>query len=110
MMNPALLAALCGFLYRELRAIEGRSDRTRPVDLGYYLRHNWVVVAGNAVGTVGLWMALPELMGLQREVLQDEYPILTGLAVGLMGAWAVRRLQQLVKQRVNIALGDRHEQ
>jgi hypothetical protein len=103
-VNPAIVAAVCGFLFRELLAVEARADKSTPFQLGYYLRHNWVAVALNAVGTVGLWVALPELLTIQGNYIGAEYPILTGLVVGLLGAWLVRKLQDLVKNRVNISV------
>jgi hypothetical protein len=104
MINPTLFAALCGFLFRELLAIEGREDKDRPFNLLYYAKKNWLVLALNTVGTVGLYLALPEIMRLEAAYWGGEYPILTGFAVGLLGAWLVRKFQDVVKSKASKTL------
>jgi hypothetical protein len=100
-MNPTLFAALCGFIFRELLAIEGRQDKSTPFKLRYYLRNNAMVIALNTVGTIGLYFTIPDLMRLQSRYLDGhDYPMITGLVIGLLGAWLVRWLQDTVKAKV----------
>lgn len=102
-MNPVLIAAICGFLFRELLAVEARQDRSKPFDALYYLRNNWIAIALNTLGTIGLYLAIPEIMHLQVQHLGAQYPILTGFAIGLLGAWLVRKAQDAIKRKVEKA-------
>jgi hypothetical protein len=106
MINPTLFAAVMGFLFRELLAIQAREDKDRPFDPLYYVKKNWLVLALNTVGTVGLYLALPEIMYLEVKYWGGEFPILTGLTIGLLGAWLVRKFQDVVKSKTSKALDD----
>jgi hypothetical protein len=102
-MNHMLIAAVCGFLFRELLAVANRDDRSVPLNPLYYLRHNLLLILLNIVGTVGLYFTIPDLLALQARYLGGEHPLLTGFAIGLMGAWMVRKIQDVIKAKV-----DRH--
>jgi len=104
-MNPMLIAAICGFLFRELQAIAKRNDRSVGFDLKYYLTHNWIALALNVVGTVGLYVAIHDILDLEQRYLGGQWPVLTGGGIGYGGAALVRWLQGLVKKKVNRASG-----
>ena len=59
-MNTMLLAAIAGFLWMEIYTVNvSRKKRDEAFDVGYYLKHNWTLILGNAVGTYMMFLAAP---------------------------------------------------
>lgn len=96
-------AALCGFVLREAQSILPaiREDENTPdkFSFGYYFRRprNIVLLVMNITSTVALMLAHKEVMaiagkipGVGPYVDGSAAPILTGVAIGYLGAWAFR--------------------
>lgn len=98
----AFLAALVGVLIREAMAVSSRRN-SLPPSFAYYwaLPKNRWNLAVNGLCAFGLMLAYPEVVALLREagLVQVDRPVLTGLGIGLLGAFIVRWFITMVDQR-----------
>lgn len=92
-----VLAALLGFLVREWYAIEHREEKDKPFSARYYIRKNKVILVGNLLGTLLLWLGLPEVLRIQSRLWDENFPVITSGLVGLLGAILVREAQGLLR-------------
>lgn len=113
-----LIAALLGFIWIELAAVyKSLVAQGVRFSLGYYLRHNILLLIMNAIGTTMVYLMAPAATIALRwfihkwtndeglvQVLSDYVlaPVTGGL-IGLMGAWLVRRMVTRVKMKINNA-------
>lgn len=92
-------AAALGFLFTELIKVAGRKPKTK-FNIKYYIEQNWENLLANATASLLLMFALPEIGRLETKYLGDNYVVLTGGAIGLMGSWILRTAIDKAKSRV----------
>lgn len=104
-MNTMILAAVAGFLWMEIYTLNTFIKRKKEsFNLLYYLRHNWTVLMGNAIGTYIMYLCAPLVVISMKhyaskfiadpefvEVLTDTLLApAAGALIGMLGARTVR--------------------
>lgn len=107
------LAALAGVLIREVMAVTSRRNSEAP-SFDYYWslpKNRWNLLL-NALCATGLMIAYPDVIRALKDygLLQEDYPILTGLGIGLFAAFIIRWLITMFDQRFGASKKIREQQ
>lgn len=115
-MSTIIIAAVLGFLWIEINAVnKALRANAEKFDLGYYFKKNLVLLLGNAVGTVLVYLMAPAITIFLRWFLEkwtedaeliatmSDYVLepITGASIGLFGSWFVRKMVAKGKSKVD---------